>query len=632
MVEDIVDSGLTLRYLRRNLGVREPASLEVCALLRQGGPAARGPRRRATSGSASRPTSSSATASTSPRSTGTCPTSACTKAERRCRTTGEGSEPHPPVASAGREPPDRPPDRPPPRDRPPPEPSRPVDAPGRRRPRRLGAYLLFGGGGDDAEALTLDQFETRRRRRGGTATVRDQAHTIRGELTDGTTYKVSFPEEYGDELTTLLRDNDVEVDVDQSGEPLWLALLFSLLPILLLFGRHRVPHRACRAAAGKLMGFGKLPGRAATDESEPQVTFADVAGADEAVEELSEIRDFLADPDRFRAIGRPSSRRACCSTARPAPARPCSPGPSPVRPACRSSPSRARTSSRCSSGVGASRVRDLFEQAEATAPAIVFVDEIDAVGRHRGSGLGGGHDEREQTLNQLLVEMDGFDRPAGVILIAATNRPDILDPALLRPGRFDRQIVVDDPDLVGRRAILDVHATGKPTAESRRPRRARPPHARASPAPTSPTSSTRPRCSPPAAAATTITMMDVRGAIDRVMAGPERRTRVLSDEREGRHRPPRGRPRPRRPRAGRHRPHPQGLDRRPGPGPGLDPVAARPRTASCAPGASCADELAMLLGGRTAEELVFGDDHHRRRGRHRAGHARSPGRWSPSGG
>ena len=139
-------------------------------------------------------------------------------------------------------------------------------------------------------------------------------------------------------------------------------------------------------------------------------------------------------------------------------------------------------------GVGASRVRDLFAKAKAAAPAIVFVDEIDAVGRHRGAGVGGGHDEREQTLNQLLVEMDGFDPKTGVILLASTNRPDILDPALLRPGRFDRQIVVDRPDLEGRKAILAVHARGKPLADGRRPRRHRAAHARASPAPTSRTS------------------------------------------------------------------------------------------------------------------------------------------------
>ena len=147
-------------------------------------------------------------------------------------------------------------------------------------------------------------------------------------------------------------------------------------------------------------------------------------------------------------------------------------------------------------GVGASRVRDLFEQAKENAPAIVFIDEIDAVGRHRGAGLGGGHDEREQTLNQLLVEMDGFDVRGGVILIAATNRPDVLDPALLRPGRFDRQIAVDSPGPAGRHKILQVHARGKPMAAGRRPARRSPGVRRASPVPTWPTCSTRRRCSP----------------------------------------------------------------------------------------------------------------------------------------
>ena len=145
-------------------------------------------------------------------------------------------------------------------------------------------------------------------------------------------------------------------------------------------------------------------------------------------------------------------------------------------------------------------MRDLFEQAKQNSPCIIFMDEIDAVGRHRGAGLGGGHDEREQTLNQLLVEMDGFEMKDNIILIAATNRPDILDPALLRPGRFDRQIVVDRPDRKGRAKILEVHTRGKPLAQGDRPRRARRPDARASPAPTSRTSSTRPRCSPPATA------------------------------------------------------------------------------------------------------------------------------------
>ena len=157
-------------------------------------------------------------------------------------------------------------------------------------------------------------------------------------------------------------------------------------------------------------------------------------------------------------------RAACCWSARPAPARRCSRAPSPARPTCRSSPSPAPTSSRCSSASAPRRVRDMFEQAKKNAPCIIFIDEIDAVGRHRGAGLGGGNDEREQTLNQLLVEMDGFEANEGIILIAATNRPDVLDPALLRPGRFDRQIVVPNPDVVGREKILKVHVRKVPLA------------------------------------------------------------------------------------------------------------------------------------------------------------------------
>ena len=184
---------------------------------------------------------------------------------------------------------------------------------------------------------------------------------------------------------------------------------------------------------------------------------------------------------RTRRSSRRSARgspRACCSSGPRAPARRCSPARSPARPACRSSRSPARTSSRCSSASARSRVRDLFEQAKQNSPCIIFMDEIDAVGRHRGAGMGGGHDEREQTLNQLLVEMDGFTMTDNIILIAATNRPDILDPALLRPGRFDRQIVVDRPDRKGRAKILEVHTRGKPLAQGHQPRRPRRPDAR----------------------------------------------------------------------------------------------------------------------------------------------------------
>ena len=198
-------------------------------------------------------------------------------------------------------------------------------------------------------------------------------------------------------------------------------------------------------------------------KDQPKVTFADVAGLDEAVEELEEIKDFLASPAKFQEMGAKIPKGVLLFG-------PPGTGKTLLAKAVAGEAGVPFFSISGSDfvemfvGVGASRVRDLFEQAKAAAPAIVFVDEIDAVGRHRGAGVGGGHDEREQTLNQLLVEMDGFDQKQGVILLASTNRPDILDPALLRPGRFDRQIVVDRPDLEGRKAILAVHARGKPLA------------------------------------------------------------------------------------------------------------------------------------------------------------------------
>ena len=211
-----------------------------------------------------------------------------------------------------------------------------------------------------------------------------------------------------------------------------------------------------------VMHFGKSKAKLVTKDT-PKTTFADVAGADEAVEELHEIKDFLQNPVKFQAVGAKIPKGVLLfgppGTGKTLLARAVA-GEAGV-------PFYSISGSdfvEMFVGVGASRVRDLFEQAKQNAPAIIFVDEIDAVGRHRGAGMGGGHDEREQTLNQMLVEMDGFDVKGGVIMIAATNRPDILDPALLRPGRFDRQIAVDRPDLLGRKAILRVHAKGKPFA------------------------------------------------------------------------------------------------------------------------------------------------------------------------
>ena len=217
-----------------------------------------------------------------------------------------------------------------------------------------------------------------------------------------------------------------------------------------------------QGGGSRVMNFGKSRAKLITKDT-PKTTFADVAGADEAIEELQEIKEFLQNPAKFQAIGAKIPKGVLLygppGTGKTLLARAVA-GEAGV-------PFYSISGSdfvEMFVGVGASRVRDLFEQAKANAPAIVFVDEIDAVGRHRGAGLGGGHDEREQTLNQMLVELDGFDTKGGVIVIAATNRPDILDPALLRPGRFDRQIVVAQPDLTGRKGILKVHARGKPIA------------------------------------------------------------------------------------------------------------------------------------------------------------------------
>jgi cell division protease FtsH len=240
------------------------------------------------------------------------------------------------------------------------------------------------------------------------------------------------------------------------------SLLVSLIPLIILIALFWFMMSQMQGGGSRVMQFGKSRAKLATADT-PKVTFDDVAGADEAVEELHEIKEFLAEPAKFLAVGAKIPKGVLLygppGTGKTLLARAVA-GEAGV-------PFYSISGSdfvEMFVGVGASRVRDLFEQAKANAPAIVFVDEIDAVGRHRGAGLGGGHDEREQTLNQLLVEMDGFDVKTNVILIAATNRPDILDPALLRPGRFDRQVSVEAPDMIGRHRILEVHAAGKPMA------------------------------------------------------------------------------------------------------------------------------------------------------------------------
>ncbi|MCL2787713.1 MAG: ATP-dependent zinc metalloprotease FtsH [Micrococcales bacterium] len=308
----------------------------------------------------------------------------------------------------------------------------------------------------------------------------------------------------------------------------WVAsLLMTVIPFLLIIGVFWWAMTQMQGGARGAMGFGKSRAKLVTPDS-PKVTFEDVAGADEAVEELHEIKEFLSEPAKFRAVGAKIPKGVLLfgppGTGKTLLARAVA-GEAGV-------PFYTISGSdfvEMFVGVGASRVRDLFDQAKAHAPAIVFVDEIDAVGRHRGAGLGGGHDEREQTLNQLLVEMDGFDANTNVILIAATNRPDILDPALLRPGRFDRQITVATPDLKGRAAILRVHSKGKPLVDDVDLELV----ARRTPGFTGADLANVLNEAALLTARSDAQLIDNRAldeAIDRVIAGPQRRTMIMSDE------------------------------------------------------------------------------------------------------
>ena len=309
----------------------------------------------------------------------------------------------------------------------------------------------------------------------------------------------------------------------QSGA---LGAIFQLLvPLLILMGAF---YFVMRSMSGSRMMGGFTQSRAKEfNQERPDVTFADVAGEDEAVEELEEIREFLASPDKFHKVGARIPRGVLLYG-------PPGTGKTLLAKAVAGEANAPFFSISGSEfmelyvGVGASRVRELFERAKKNAPAIIFVDEIDAVGRHRGSGIGGGNDEREQTLNQLLVEMDGFDERANIILIAATNRPDILDPALLRPGRFDRQIAVEAPDLKGREAILKVHAQGKPLTQQVDLRQI----AKRTPGFTGADLANVLNEAALLTARSNMQFIDERAideAIDRVIAGPQKRTRVMND-------------------------------------------------------------------------------------------------------
>jgi cell division protease FtsH len=280
----------------------------------------------------------------------------------------------------------------------------------------------------------------------------------------GAKYSVGYPDSYAPQIINAARaDTSLDpsqFDIQGKASNGWLSLLTYILPFVIFIGFWIFLMNQVQGGGSKVMSFGKSRAKRMSVDS-PKITFRDVAGVDEAVEELHEIKEFLENPKKFQALGARIPKGVLLYG-------PPGTGKTLLARAVAGEAGVPFFSISGSDfvemfvGVGASRVRDLFEQAKQNSPCIIFMDEIDAVGRHRGAGLGGGHDEREQTLNQLLVEMDGFEMKDNIILIAATNRPDILDPALLRPGRFDRQIVVDRPDRLGRKKILDVHTRGKP--------------------------------------------------------------------------------------------------------------------------------------------------------------------------
>ncbi len=435
-----------------------------------------------------------------------------------------------------------------------------------------------------------------------TAEFQTKDEKVVGELADGEqTYEVFLPKDTVDEYSDLAVESEVEVSADPQTGSVWVSVLFQFLPILIILGFFFFLMQQMQGGGNRVMSFGKAKARLVTKD-QPKITFSDVAGLDEAVEELQEIKEYLEAPQKFQAMGAKIPKGVLLFG-------PPGTGKTLLARAVAGEAGVPFFSISGSDfvemfvGVGASRVRDLFEQAKANAPSIVFMDEIDAVGRHRGAGLGGGHDEREQTLNQLLVEMDGFDIKSGVILIAATNRPDILDPALLRPGRFDRQIVVDRPDLNGRTAILKVHTRGKPISKEVDVEVL----ARRTPGFTGADLANVINEAALLAARfnrTEIGMFELEEAIDRVLAGPQRRSRVISEKEKKviayheaghalvSHALPHADP-----------VHKVSIVSR---GRALGYTLTLPTEDKfLVTRSELIDELAMLLGGRAAEELVF---------------------------
>ena len=359
------------------------------------------------------------------------------------------------------------------------------------------------------------------------ATIKEQSNTVQFRTSkDDKVFQTEYPEGFEGEIFQILVDQNIVLTTDT--EPAGFQEYFiAFLPWLFLAGFMFFMFSQVRSNGNQVMQFGKSKAKE-VDEQLPKVTFKDVAGAEEAKEELEEIKEFLKSPEKFNKLGAKIPKGVLLvgppGTGKTLLARAVA-GESDV-------PFYSISGSdfvEMFVGVGASRVRDLFKKAKESAPSIIFIDEIDAVGRMRGAGLGGGHDEREQTLNQLLVEMDGFESNQGVILMAATNRPDVLDPALLRPGRFDRQVIVDRPDLNGRTKILEVHAKDKPLAKNVNLKTV----AKQTPGFTGADLANLLNEAALLAARKnkkTVSISDIENSIDRVLAGPEKKSQLMSDE------------------------------------------------------------------------------------------------------
>ena len=469
----------------------------------------------------------------------------------------------------------------------------------------IALFQLFQSPGQrqNATEIAFSQFMTQVRN-GNVREVTIQQQTISGQYSNGGTFQTYAPN--GADYVPDLEAQDVEIRAEppESGISFW-GILATWFPMLLILGIWLFLMRQMQGGgAGKAMGFGKSKAKMLT-EAHGRVMFEDVAGVDEAKEDLQEIVDFLKDPSRFQKLGGKIPRGVLLVG-------PPGTGKTLLARAIAGEANVPFFSISGSDfvemfvGVGASRVRDMFEQAKKNAPCIIFIDEIDAVGRHRGAGLGGGNDEREQTLNQLLVEMDGFEANEGIILIAATNRPDVLDPALLRPGRFDRQIVVPNPDLIGREKILKVHVRKVPLAPDVNLKTL----ARGTPGFAGADLANLVNEAALMAARRNkrlVTMQDFEDAKDKVMMGAERRTLVMTDEEKkltayheaghalvALHMPasdpihkatiiPRGR--------------------------ALGMVMRLPeRDQVSLTRAKCKADLAVAMGGRVAEELIFGHE------------------------